>query len=58
MSVSRKINDGDYGSTGIDLGLSIDVPEDVESIGDFTEQVYMALHEQLLDLLKRNGLID
>lgn len=54
--VSRKISDGEYGSTGIDLGISIDVPEDA-SITEFTNEVYDVMREQLIDKLRKENLI-
>lgn len=54
--LSRKISDGEYGSTGIDVGISIDVPDDV-SIGDFTDEVYTQMHDKLVEKLRLENLI-
>lgn len=54
--LSRKISDGEYGSTGIDVGISIDVPEG-ESIGDFVDVVYHQMHEKLVEKLRIENLI-
>ncbi len=55
--LSRKISDGEYGSTGVDVGISIDVPEDV-SIGDFVDEVYGQMREKLFEKLRAENLID
>lgn len=53
MGVSRKLNDGDYGSTGFDLAIELDVPPGA-SVGEFIDQTYSRMHNKLVELVEKN----
>ena len=57
MSVGRKINDGEYGSYSFDFGVQLDVPRGVPT-DEFIDEVYLTIHEKLLETLEKNSLIE
>ena len=57
VSVGRKINDGDFGSFSFDFGVQLDVPRGVPT-EEFIDEVYVTLHEKLVETLVKNNLIE
>lgn len=56
ITVGRKLNDGEYGSYDFNVGIEQDVPPGAK-ISEFIDDTYVRVHEKLVSILKKNGLI-
>lgn len=54
VAVSRKMSDGEYGSYGFDLAITLDVPPD-ENVGEFYDKTYARLHHKLEEIIEKNA---
>lgn len=58
VSVGRTIGDKEnFGSFRFDVGVEVDVPPG-KKIGEFIDQTYINVHNQLVEILKKNGLVE